>query len=401
MPLRPTAAPPPPEAKRAPASVSVPKKEIREKDVVEAIYQRGCFISHKDLGRIFKPLLSTEAERSDFIALIKKITCKADKDERLLTLKESTLNRHGLLDSVAASRLPATVAAEASWRSSSTPSTGLQAGTGASSSAAAGSAQVAPAAARPPPRPSPRPLRHVMDDDDSDDEFEASPVVPSGASAQPAPGAAPSACEPWNGDGDSDDDGDEEDADTDPASAYDTDPSYEGFPSHSSGVPAEPSKAFRIPKRGGAGGGAAGAASAGSGGGGGGGGGAGRGCGGGGGNAGLGAGGDAASRRPWPQAAEAPQGTTPQEWPQEADDGEPVPGFVTGREAEACWRALKRLGRVPESAVVEMSDLHGRTTYNKLPPDQQELLTPTQPQPEPQPQPQPQPRPQPQPQPQP
>ena len=85
-------------------------------------------------------------------------TCKADKDERLLTLKESTLNRHGLLDSVAASRLPATVAAEASWRSCSAPSTGLQVGTGASSSAAAGSAQVAPAAARPPPRPSPRPL---------------------------------------------------------------------------------------------------------------------------------------------------------------------------------------------------------------------------------------------------
>ena len=47
---------------------------------------------------------------------------------------------------------------------------------------------------------------------------------------------------------------------------------------------------------------------------------------------------------------------------------------MVGLEAEACWRALKRLGRVPESAVVEMSDLHGRTTYNKLPHDQQELL---------------------------
>ena len=78
-------------------------------------------------------------------------------------------------------------------------------------------------------------------------------------------------------------------------------------------------------------------------------------------------------RKPWPGVA--PQGTAPQEWPPEpSGDSEPVPSFVTGLEAVACWRALKRLGRVPESAVVEMSDLHGRTTYNKLPHDQQGLL---------------------------
>ena len=68
MPLRPT--PAPPEAKRAPASVSVPKKEIREKDVVEEIYQRGGLISPKELGRIFKPLLSNLIHPEQFAPLV-------------------------------------------------------------------------------------------------------------------------------------------------------------------------------------------------------------------------------------------------------------------------------------------------------------------------------------------
>ena len=367
VPQGPTSAPARPKAEPAPASASMQKKEIREKDVVEVIYEHGR-MSLKELGDKFKPLMSTKADRADFTAIIAKVTRALDEDGTLVTLNDSALNRHGLHDIVTASRLPAAAVAEASWRASSNPSTGLRVSTGASSSAAAGSTQVAHATARPSPRPSPRPLRRIIDDDNSDDDFEASPAVPSRASAQPA---APSSSHPWNGDGDDDGDddgdgdGDEEVDDADPVS---------GFSSHSSGVPSprvgEPSKAFRIPRRGGGGGGASGGAASAAGAGSGSGGGA--GSGGGGGNAGLGPGGDAALRRPWPGAT--PQGTTPQEWPQEAGDGEPVPGFVMGLEAEACWRALKRLGRVPESAVVEMSDLHGRTQYNKLAHDQQELL---------------------------
>ena len=180
VPQGPTSARAPPKAEPAPASVSMQKEKVREKDVVEMIYEHGR-MSLKELRDKFMPLMPTKADKADFVAIVNKVTRKLNEDGTLVTLNDSTLNRHGLHDIVAASMLPAEVAAEASWRTSSNPSTDLRVGTGASSSAAAGSAQVAHAAARPSPRPSPRPLRRIMDDDNSDDDFEASPAVPSRA----------------------------------------------------------------------------------------------------------------------------------------------------------------------------------------------------------------------------
>ena len=322
-PQGPTSALAPPKAEPVAASVSMHKKEIREKDVVELIHEHGR-ISLKELRDTFKPRMSTKAEKADFDAIINKVTRNLDEDGTLVTLNDSTLNRHGLLDVVAASRLPAAVAAEASWRTSSSssshPSTGLRVGTGASSSAAAGSAQVAHAAARPSPRPSPRPLRRIIDDDNSDDDFEASPAVPFRASAQPATRAAPSSRQPWNGD--DDDDGDEEIGD-------DAGP-VSGFSSHSSAVPSprvgEPSKAFRIPNRGGAGGGAASAAGAGSGGGGG----------------GAGSGGGGAWSEAWQERL---RGTANEGGGGGAEEGA---GFQAGRRWAAAWQDG---GRVRLSAV--------------------------------------------------
>ena len=360
-------APQGPKDEPAPAPASMREKKVREKDLVHVLHEHGR-ISLKELRDKFK---IEKADRTDFTAIVstaivRKVIRFWDEDKTIVTLNDSALDQYGLHDTLhdnsIGSRPPSAwapsglaAAASASWRTRH-PSTGLGGGTSACSSTMADTAQVAPATARPSARPSARPLRRIIHDDNSDEAD--LPTVPSSAFAQPAPRAALS---PWDGD----DDGDEEVDDGDPVSGFSSGLSS-GLPSPRGG---DPSKAFRIPKRGGGGGGTGGGGA----GGGGGSGAAGAGSGGGGdggGSAGFAP--DAALKRQWPGAT--PQGTIPQEWPQEAGEGEPVPSFVMGREAEVCWRVLKRLGRVPESVVVEMSDLRGRSAYNQRPHDQQKLL---------------------------
>ena len=304
-----------------------PVAVVQERDVVLAIHEQPLPL--KDLVAKFKPLMSREKpELERFMAIVKKVaTLVSVGGDKLVMLNDRTLKQYGpLLDS-------------SSW--------------GVSSSPAAGSARVAPAPAPAPApaRPSARPVRPIIDDDNSDDDFEDSPSMPRSAPKRAAPAASPLPF-PWDGD----DEVDEEEADNNGLVSGLSSPS--GTSSGFSSPRGLPPKATGIPKRDGSGGSACG-----------GGGGA---CGGGGGGGSFGPDGDATLRRPWPGAT--PQGVTPQAWPQETNQGAPVPSFVMGLEAEACWRALMRLGRLPECAVVEISDLCGRSTYNKLPHDQQELL---------------------------